>query len=505
VKDAVVSKRGERGAALILITFVATFVLIPIVGLAIDGTLLYWMKARLSAAVDSAALAAGRSLNVGDDEAAQELSATTVGQQYFSANFPTGTGPRAITITGGAPTITYVKGTYVRTVTVSATAIVPLYFMPILRVDTGTLVATGTASRRDANVILVLDRSGSMSAKGNNSCTALISAVQNNFIEKFANGRDRLGLVTFSTMANVDFAPSLTFKTDNPKLSDTLSKLVCIGGTSTAEGLWTAHDQIKKIQQPGAFNVILLFTDGSPSSILANFPVKTQVDARYDPIQTGQVDSQMPASGCPSSSDPIRGVIADSSADVADIVAHLQTTGVTLGLFAPTAVPLSSSASPAMLQLSGCTFSSSIKNPSYYARRDVAYIPATDTRNDATNGAVYPLAPGVDIFDSTSPYHDQIRPDVPRTQRWVAFNAADAQAQQIRADTTYAPVIYTIGLAGNEKMAMNQNFMERLANDPRANNYDSTKPEGMFRLATDQMGLAQAFSDIASQVLHLSN
>ena len=35
-------------------------VLIPMVGLAIDGSTLFWVKARLSAAVDAAALAAGR-------------------------------------------------------------------------------------------------------------------------------------------------------------------------------------------------------------------------------------------------------------------------------------------------------------------------------------------------------------------------------------------------------------------------------------------------------------
>jgi hypothetical protein len=93
---------------------------------------------------------------------------------------------------------------------------------------------------------------------------------------------------------------------------------------------------------------------------------------------------------------------------------------------------------------------------------------------------------------------------MPRTVRWVAFSAADAQAQTIHNDAIYTPVIYTIGLAGNETMQMNYGFMERLANDPRANNYDETKPQGQFILATDNAGVAAAFNQIASQVLHLS-
>ena len=93
---------------------------------------------------------------------------------------------------------------------------------------------------------------------------------------------------------------------------------------------------------------------------------------------------------------------------------------------------------------------------------------------------------------------------MPRTARWASFNAADSMAQTIRNDTTYAPIIYTIGLAGNETMAMNQNFMERLANDPRASNYDSTKPQGQFILAADTSQLAQAFQQVASQILRLS-
>ena len=93
---------------------------------------------------------------------------------------------------------------------------------------------------------------------------------------------------------------------------------------------------------------------------------------------------------------------------------------------------------------------------------------------------------------------------MPRTARWASFNAADSMAFTIRNDTTYTPIVFTIGLSGNETMAMNQDFMERLANDARASNYDSTKPQGQFILASDTAHLSQAFEQVASQILRLS-
>ena len=102
--DMIAAKIRERGATLLLVTFVSTFFLIPIIGVCIDGAVLYWVKARLSAAVDATALATGRSLNVGQSDSAQISNALAIGQMYFTANFPTGV--MKTTVVGGTPTIT---------------------------------------------------------------------------------------------------------------------------------------------------------------------------------------------------------------------------------------------------------------------------------------------------------------------------------------------------------------------------------------------------------------
>ena len=61
---------------------------------------------------------------------------------------------------------------------------------PRLLRDSGSQLA----SRRDVNLLLVLDRSSSMNNSG--SCDPMKAAAQT-FVEQFANGRDRLGLLTY--------------------------------------------------------------------------------------------------------------------------------------------------------------------------------------------------------------------------------------------------------------------------------------------------------------------
>jgi Flp pilus assembly protein TadG len=84
------SKKGERGSSLILFTLITALVLIPMAGLAFDGAVLFWEKARLSAAVDAAALATGRALNTSQALTSQLDSIKQIGQNYFLANFQPG-------------------------------------------------------------------------------------------------------------------------------------------------------------------------------------------------------------------------------------------------------------------------------------------------------------------------------------------------------------------------------------------------------------------------------
>ena len=132
------SKHRERGSAFILFTMMTMLVLLPMLGLAIDGGVLYWAKAKLSSAVDASALATGRSLSVGQTISQQIASATAVGQAYFRANFPPGL--LGSTVVGDQPSISIVQtAQHLRTVTVQASVTVPLYFARIFGQSTGTV------------------------------------------------------------------------------------------------------------------------------------------------------------------------------------------------------------------------------------------------------------------------------------------------------------------------------------------------------------------------------
>lgn len=466
-------------------------------GLGIDAAFQYWVKAKLSSAVDSAALAAARSLNVGSTIASQTSNAQSVGRQYFAANFPTGV--LGTTVFGGAQvsnsvSISVTEVSNLITVTATAEAQAPLYFMELLHFTSGTIVATSQTTRRNANIILVLDRSGSMN-NSSNSCAALVSAVES-FTNNFIDGRDQLGMITFSTSANVDYAPTMSFKSGSPALNSVINTLVCVGATSTAQGLTLAYNEIKNVvNQPGALNVILFFTDGQANAVVATYPIKTAGDNRYNAVNTGSLQ-YVGASGC-LATDVLYGGYTDlSGSDNA--------TGYTGGVYDVTPSSISGgSTQPPAVSAAGCQFSStsygSFGNWNVpYGRNDIAYIPALDAYGNATFG--YKPA---DTFTSGA-YSGYIRTDSPLAIRYAAMNAADSIAQSIHADSTYGIVVYSIGLSGNESIAMDQDFMERIANDPRASNYNSDEPVGMFVLATDNSTLADAFNSIASQILRLS-
>ena len=162
----------EKGIAVMLTAFMLIFT-IPIVGLAIDAGLLYVVRAKLSSACDAAALATARNLNLGLTLAEQTSAATTRGTAFFGANFPAG----YMGTYNTTPTITVTQATLnTLSVTSTASTTAPLYFMRYLGSSATLASSTGRATRRDVNLILVLDRSGSMSGQ---PCTDMISASKN--------------------------------------------------------------------------------------------------------------------------------------------------------------------------------------------------------------------------------------------------------------------------------------------------------------------------------------
>ena len=134
--------------------------------------------------------------------------------------------------------------------------------------------ASGNASRRDVVVMMVLDRSGSMQNAG--ACSAMMTAAKL-FTGQFAAGRDQLGLVSFSDNVYIHSAPTTNFqavlgyKNNLGSGTGALDTITCAGGTSTAQAISVAYNEVYKMNLPGALNVIMFETDGLPNTLTLNF------------------------------------------------------------------------------------------------------------------------------------------------------------------------------------------------------------------------------------------
>src|ERR1700729_18513 len=159
-------RNREKGASLFIAVAALVWVVIPMLGLFVDLGILYSVKARLQAAVDGAALAAARALNLGQTTSAQATSAAQNAVNWFYANFPDGnwatTNTLMDTTSAHVTVVDSPSNANLRQVTVTASTQVPTWFMKYLGFSFTNLTASGQASRRDVVAMLVLDRSGSM-------------------------------------------------------------------------------------------------------------------------------------------------------------------------------------------------------------------------------------------------------------------------------------------------------------------------------------------------------
>lgn len=460
----------ERGMAIVYATLTLLF-LIPFIGLAIDSGVAFVIKTRLSIAVDSACLAAARSLSRGMDLASQEASARATALRYFYANFPTGDWRT----TGEDPVVLIEEtGTRMRTVTVNAVRTAPLYFLPIIGKHYADVGVMGQATRRDSNVILVLDRSKSMA--DSNSVTPMKNAAVS-FVQQFANGKDRMGLVVFNMAVAEAMQPTEYFLSSNPSMTSLINSIVADGGTNATGALNAAYQMLLAINEPGAVNAIVFFTDGHPSALTANFNnrfengeqrlIKTSSTCQN---KTSDRIGSIAFGGAPSGSTSTWGIYQHERSSITEL-------GVNGGF--------------AIANLNGCYMATAMSN----MRDDIERMPFLDIWGNRTSG----ISGGYSVTHTTwtNPmFSNAIR------------NTVLDQADQIRANSTLQPVIYTIGLSAETgAMVLDEVFMKNIANTEDSSRYNSNQASGLYihvPVGQQATGLQEAFQRIASEILRLS-
>ena len=454
----------ERGISLIFTAMTLVFI-VPMVGLAIDAGILYTVKGKLQMAVDAASLAAARALSRGNDDASQQNNATAEAEAYVLLNFPNGyfnVGTPTFGANNGGISIDESVANQ-RSVSITAYVTAPLYFLRWLGTNNTTVSATATAVRRDVNVAVVIDRSASLQATL--SCSPLKNAAIA-FVNKFANGRDNVGLVTFASSSIPDFPIANNFQTASPSVPTILNNLVCSGGTGSAMGLYNGYQQLVNLNQPNALNVILFFTDGQPTAVTLTMPVKSS-----SPCTTRTT---------------LTGVLSENGSSP-------------WGLMNPTNTgqPLASdypllNTPPNVSQ--NCAYAGTWYNNATSVGSDITSVPLTDIYGNNMNTG----------------YHSVTTSGNYMVLNWTniqaaSFNAADSQALKIRQSTTIPNIrIFSIGLGNVPTDVVPADFLERVANDPRASNFDSNYPAGSYVYAPQSTDISDAFAQVASAILHLA-
>lgn len=434
--------------------------------MAIDTGLMYLIKSKVSAAADAAALAGARSLNIGGTADEQRARAQRVAESFARLNFPEATLMSSNLII--APPVVDSSNPNHRSVTVEISVEPPSLFLSMLGVTDSVIRAKAVAVRPNVNVMLVLDRSGSLETA--NACDDVRSAAIR-FIEMFAPSRDVLGLVTFGSSTWTNYAMRSDFTTSDPPLRDVINTIQCVGGTSSAAALSRAYWELAQLNAPEATNVIVFFTDGMPTAIDGVFPA-------IAPCNGG---------------DPIRGVWTAtyrSDGTSASVFGLLRSEFPTL--------PVPSSDQITAPNSGNCGFADNRADTNGYRN-----VPRFDVwGNDLLYG--YANVPDTVQVDGVT----VVSKDSHRSNAAVSMNAAVHAADRIRlggdmlGSRLPRVTIHAIGLGGASNAAP-EAFMERVANTNEA--YVSARgAKGTYLYAPSATDLSDMFVRVATTILRLA-
>ncbi len=313
--------RDESGQVLVLATIMMV-VLIAVAGLAIDVGHAYLVQRQLQSATDAAALAGALDL---PDSATAIQTATNYGPGPGKINAPSSNDNAAITVNTKCVTAIITGCTasngQVNSISVNSSSVVKTMFAKVIGVDSFTVHANATAcspcSVKPLDIMLVLDRTGSMCQVSNPSGPGVIQDPMVNAIDpatgqKYGNPRGctdltnaKNGITTFlslmrpqfhhvglavlppvanaSTQAGRCTAPTATqnYNYDNQNaaytlvglssdylnasssFAQTLSCLPSVGRTAYADAIDSAQKELATNGRPGVQKVMIFLSDGA--------------------------------------------------------------------------------------------------------------------------------------------------------------------------------------------------------------------------------------------------
>lgn len=267
----------DRGAFAVIFALVL-LVLLGFTALGIEAGRWYLVRAELAKGVDAGALVAAK--NISNPYVDPVVIAREFGEENFRAGYigtpGSGTGQVRFSAQMLEENRVSVRGD------VNATAQLARLF----GVDTIPVSAIGIAQRRDVEIMLILDRSGSMAGQKMTDLKRAANSFLDFFVETQAE--DRVGMISFATTVALDRPLGSDFV---DPMRSAINAMTAVGATNTEDALDRAGgagsftDQSglpgdRRVQQFAVF-----FSDGMPTALRERFRHNGQ---EYDGVVYGQ-------------------------------------------------------------------------------------------------------------------------------------------------------------------------------------------------------------------------
>ncbi|HET6488326.1 MAG TPA: VWA domain-containing protein [Syntrophales bacterium] len=270
---------GERGAFMVIFALML-LVILGFTALGVEAGRWYLVRAELAKGVDAAALVAAK--NISNPYVSPTVLAEEFGVENFHAGYigTPGAGTGTVKFTA-----TMVESDKVRvTGDVRATAVLAKLF----GIDTIPVNAVSMAQKKEVEIMMILDRSGSMGNPGTKMSNLKSAAISFLGFFEDTQDRDKVGLISFSTTVSVDRALGTDFV--NP-MKTAINAMTANGATNMedafdqADGPSGFTDQTgvpgdKRLQQ-----FVVFFSDGMPTALRDKFKYN---DADYDGVVYGE-------------------------------------------------------------------------------------------------------------------------------------------------------------------------------------------------------------------------
>jgi hypothetical protein len=276
----------------------------------------------------------------------------------------------------------------------------------------------------------------------------------------------------------VDFAPAFDFqsRSGNNNMLWMTKNIVCTGLTNGAAGFSTGWNSLKALNDRGALNAIVFFTDGQPNTLhIPLLPFRKTKKTSTEVMCSDKTDRP--------------GVIGTHNLGGTNMA----------GIFkwAETRFPLPNNDASDWILIdsrNNCYFEDDFGN---FAQDLDGIAPVANERDafgnlltgykNVTRGANGMLAVTATNIEN------------------AGINALDSAASRARAEAQALGielVTYAVGLAS--PTPAEHALMQRVANTKQSAIYDSTKPTGIYVYAEDSSELEHAFASLASDILRIS-